>query len=219
MLPPPPPSRPGKTEIAVCTALHAYTAQQPDELSFVEGAVIYVLNKDNKDWWKCRCDGSEGLVPSNYVGEKTTEIENPLHDAAKRGNIAFAKELIDAGISINGLDKAGNTPLHWAARGGHTEIVEMLLSRRPLVNAQNKLGDTALHLACWGTKTTETVSALLQYKSSSSGGSGAVDTSIRNAAGQTALELCRSDEVGALVAQFQSSNGGDGDDEGGVDSD
>ncbi len=38
--PPPRPSRPGKKDIAVVRALYAYTATQPDELSFEEGAIL-----------------------------------------------------------------------------------------------------------------------------------------------------------------------------------
>jgi len=34
----------------------------------------------------------------------------------KKGNIAFLQELLDAGMSVNTLDTAGNSPLHWAAR-------------------------------------------------------------------------------------------------------
>ena len=50
------------------------------------------------------------------VGENTETIDNPMHEAAKRGNTGFLKELLDAGMSVNTLDTAGNTPLHWAAR-------------------------------------------------------------------------------------------------------
>ena len=60
------------------------------------------------------------------------------------------KELLQAGVSVNGLDKAGNSPLHWACRGGHNEAVKLLLQYHPVINAQNKLGDTPLHCAAWG---------------------------------------------------------------------
>jgi len=36
-------------------------------LSFDEGDILYVLDKTvEKDWWKCRCKGKEGMVPANY---------------------------------------------------------------------------------------------------------------------------------------------------------
>ena len=36
-------------------------------------------------------------------------LDAPLHDAAKRGNIAFLQECIANNVSVNGLDKV---PLH-----------------------------------------------------------------------------------------------------------
>ena len=63
------------------------------------------------------------------VGENTETIDNPMHEAAKRGNIGFLKEVVDSGMSVNTLDTAGNTPLHWAARFGHLLSLTTLLHR------------------------------------------------------------------------------------------
>ena len=136
-----------------------------------------VLDKSDPNWWKCRSGTQEGLVPSNYgtlqtfsdlttthllnihtllnptpVGEHTQPLENPLHEASKRGNLPFALELLSAGSSPNSLDRAANTPLHWAVRSGHVEVVRAILGcGKPVqVNAQNKLGDTPLHGGVWG---------------------------------------------------------------------
>ena len=88
------------------------------------------------------CNGTEGLVPANYMGEHTTSLDNPLHEAAKRGNVGFVKELLANGVSVNGLDISKSTPLHWAARGGHADVIRALLAKNPALNAQNKMGDT-----------------------------------------------------------------------------
>ena len=117
-VPPKPSKRLDKKEIAVVRSLFAYKAQNDDELTFDEGQVLMVIRKD-KDWWLCRMDDKEGMVPANYLGENTATIDNPMHEAAKRGNLSFVKELIAAGVSANSLDKAGNAPIHWACRGGH----------------------------------------------------------------------------------------------------
>jgi hypothetical protein len=103
--PPPLQPRSGIKQAQVVKALYAYQAQKSDELSFEEGSILYVLNKDDPDWWKCKCEDKEGLVPSNYLGDNTAIIDNPLHEAAKRGNISFLKELLDSGVSVNGKKK------------------------------------------------------------------------------------------------------------------
>jgi len=74
------------------------------------------------------------------VEEQTQEIELPLHDAARRGNLSFLKEYLKQGISGTGLDAAGNTPLYWAARTGHLECARELLNlSNAMVNAQVRI--------------------------------------------------------------------------------
>lgn len=149
-LPPPKPvPKPG--QIKVVRALFKYTAQYPDELSFEEGDLLYILDRVNDpNWWKAKCGDRTGLIPSNYVGEHTESVDHPLHEAAKRGNLNFLKECLQNKVSVNGLDKSGSTALHWAAHGGHIECVMQLLQMPNCqLNVQNKLGDTPLHSAAW----------------------------------------------------------------------
>ncbi|XP_074877699.1 osteoclast-stimulating factor 1 isoform X3 [Buteo buteo] len=102
------------------------------------------------NWWKGTCKGRTGLIPSNYVAEQAESIDNPLHEAAKRGNLSWLRECLDNRVGVNGLDKAGNTALYWACHGGHKDIVDVLFTQANLeLNQQNKLGDTALHAAAW----------------------------------------------------------------------
>jgi hypothetical protein len=49
------------------TALYDYTAQRPEEVSFKEGDVFVVTEKDASGWWKGIVRGQEGLFPSNYT--------------------------------------------------------------------------------------------------------------------------------------------------------
>ena len=53
-----------------------------------------------------------------------------LHDAARCGNTAALKLLIDAGSNVNARNEFGDTPVMWAARCGHTKIVEILKNHR-----------------------------------------------------------------------------------------
>lgn len=73
----------------------------------------------------------------HVVEEQTEEIELPLHDAARRGNLSLLKEYIKEGVSGTGLDAMGNTSLYWAARAGHLDCVKELLKlSNSVVNAQ-----------------------------------------------------------------------------------
>ncbi|XP_076547422.1 osteoclast-stimulating factor 1 [Osmia lignaria lignaria] len=139
--------KPGK--VKVVRALYTYKAQRVDELSFEAGDLLYVYDKDvEPNWWRAKCGTQEGLVPANYVEEQTEEIELPLHDAARRGNLSLLKEYIKEGVSGTGLDAMGNTSLYWAARAGHLDCVKELLKLpNSVVNAQNKMGETPLHAA------------------------------------------------------------------------
>lgn len=146
--PPPPVPKPG--QVKVVRALYKYEAREADELSFDEGDLLYILDMSSSDWWKARCGKEQGLIPSNYVAENTETVDNPLHDAAKRGNMDFMSECLSNRVSVNALDKAGSTPLHWASHGGHIDCLQTLLGVANCeVNVQNKLGDTPLHSAAW----------------------------------------------------------------------
>ncbi|KAG2466282.1 PCSK5 convertase, partial [Polypterus senegalus] len=84
------------------------------------------------------------------LAEQAESIDNPMHEAAKRGNLSWLRECLDNRVGINGLDKAGNTALYWGCHGGHKDVVEVLLAQANIeLNQQNKLGDTALHAASW----------------------------------------------------------------------
>ncbi|XP_056291119.1 intersectin-1 isoform X3 [Pseudoliparis swirei] len=69
--PTPPKPTPASTgaHTAVCQVIgmYDYVAQNDDELAFLKGQVITVVNKDDCDWWKGELGGREGLFPSNYV--------------------------------------------------------------------------------------------------------------------------------------------------------
>ncbi|NXB31759.1 OSTF1 factor, partial [Eulacestoma nigropectus] len=137
-------------QVKVFRALYTFEPRTPDELYFEEGDIIYISDMSDTNWWKGTCKGRTGLIPSNYVAEQAESIDNPLHEAAKRGNLSWLRECLDNRVGVNGLDKAGNTALYWACHGGHKDVVDVLLTQGNLeLNQQNKLGDTALHAAAW----------------------------------------------------------------------
>ncbi|XP_047139377.1 osteoclast-stimulating factor 1 [Hydra vulgaris] len=196
---PPPPSRPG--HVQVVKAIYAYSATRGDELSFEEGDLLYIIDKTQSNgWWKARVGNKTGLIPSNYVDENTESIDNPLHEAAKRGNVDFLNECLNNKVSINGLDKSGSTALHWAASGGHMACAVALLNEPNIsLDVQNKLGDTALHNASWKGHT-DIVEALIER---------GANTSIKNNEKKTAYDLARKPEVAKLLKSSSISNAED----------
>ncbi|RXK37875.1 hypothetical protein M231_04874 [Tremella mesenterica] len=62
--------------VAVAKALYDYTAQDPEtELSLKEDQIVYIIEKEDNDWWKAKLketDGNQGaigLIPQTYVEE------------------------------------------------------------------------------------------------------------------------------------------------------
>jgi hypothetical protein len=43
--------------------------------------------------------------------EKSESVDNPMHEAAKRGNLAYLLECIANKVSVNSLDKVRHCPL------------------------------------------------------------------------------------------------------------
>ncbi|XP_055019528.1 abl interactor 2 isoform X1 [Boleophthalmus pectinirostris] len=48
-------------------AIYDYTRDKEDELSFQEGAIIYVIKKNDDGWYEGVMNGTTGLFPGNYV--------------------------------------------------------------------------------------------------------------------------------------------------------
>ncbi|CAN8029678.1 unnamed protein product [Ixodes persulcatus] len=202
--PAPPPPKPGS--VKVFRALYKYTAQQPDELSFEEGDLLYVFDMtSDPNWWKARCERKSGLIPSNYVEENAEELLHPLHDSAKRGNLQFLEECLANKVPVNSLDKAGCTALHWACHAGHVECARILLSVPGVhIDAQNKLGDTALHSSAWKGHSDITRMLLASGKGTFREKSDAwtltgADKTLKNGEGRTPLELASDPETVALL--------------------
>ncbi|NXD14355.1 OSTF1 factor, partial [Nothocercus nigrocapillus] len=127
-------------QVKVFRALYTFEPRTPDELYFEEGDIIYISDMSWLEFTICFIS----------VAEQAESIDNPLHEAAKRGNLSWLRECLDNRVGVNGLDKAGNTALYWACHGGHKDIVDVLFTQPSLeLNQQNKLGDTALHAAAW----------------------------------------------------------------------
>ncbi|XP_026056530.1 abl interactor 1a isoform X7 [Carassius auratus] len=56
-----------KSYIEKVVAIYDYTKDKDDELSFMEGAIIYIIKKNDDGWFEGVCSGVTGLFPGNYV--------------------------------------------------------------------------------------------------------------------------------------------------------
>lgn len=48
-------------------AIYDYIKDKEDELTFTQGAIIYVMKKNDDGWYEGICNGENGLFPENYV--------------------------------------------------------------------------------------------------------------------------------------------------------
>ncbi|XP_033494586.1 abl interactor 1a isoform X9 [Epinephelus lanceolatus] len=56
-----------KNYVEKVVAIYDYTKDKDDELSFMEGAIIYVIKKNDDGWFEGVSNGITGLFPGNYV--------------------------------------------------------------------------------------------------------------------------------------------------------
>ena len=87
------------------------------------------------------------------------QADNPLIEAAKKGNLVATKAAIAKGGAVNERGDAGMTPLMWAALYGHTKVIDALIAAGARLNDADSEGGTALAYAR-AARQTEAVSLL-----------------------------------------------------------
>lgn len=55
------------TFIFAVVAIYDYIKDKEDELSFMEGSIIYIIKKNDDGWFEGVSNGVTGLFPGNYV--------------------------------------------------------------------------------------------------------------------------------------------------------
>ena len=86
------------------------------------------------------------VVCLGYTGAAGAEPPG-LVDAAKQGDAATVRALLDQGAGVEAAERDGTTALHWASYRNSLETAGLLLDARADVNAANDLGATPLWVA------------------------------------------------------------------------
>lgn len=77
-----------------------------------------------------------------------TAADQRLVEAAKQGNKALVRSLIQQHVDVNAAQGDGATALFWAVHHGDVEVTDLLIRAGANVNAANVYGVTPLILAC-----------------------------------------------------------------------
>ena len=69
-------------------AVYDYQADKEDELTFMEGQIIFVIKKNDDGWYEGVMDGMRGLFPGNYVEPcHTDNVPSAMLDFPNRHTI------------------------------------------------------------------------------------------------------------------------------------
>ena len=77
------------------------------------------------------------------------ELDAALMEAARKGCVREAGELVAKGAQVDAGNRVNSRPLHLAAANGHREVAELLIAGGAKVDAVNEPGIQPLHLAAW----------------------------------------------------------------------
>ncbi|HTY23893.1 MAG TPA: ankyrin repeat domain-containing protein, partial [Desulfomonilaceae bacterium] len=71
-------------------------------------------------------------------------LDQQITQAAKSGDLALVKTLVEKGANVNAKGVNGRTPLMCATLEGHPKIVRLLINRGADINARDQNGETPL---------------------------------------------------------------------------
>jgi hypothetical protein len=77
------------------------------------------------------------------------EKNSALLQAARTGDTATVKRMLDRHADMSTKDRYGDTPLHLALKNKHADTAELLVTSGANVNAKGALDDTPLHLSVY----------------------------------------------------------------------
>ncbi|MBK8247339.1 MAG: ankyrin repeat domain-containing protein [Gemmatimonadetes bacterium] len=94
--------------------------------------------------------GRASVVAAAWVvlSAAALEVNAPLADAARRGDVTRVRQLLASRADVNAAMGDGMTALHWAADRGDAVMADLLVKARAKLTATTRLGNhTPLHVA------------------------------------------------------------------------
>ncbi|HEX8634643.1 MAG TPA: ankyrin repeat domain-containing protein [Pyrinomonadaceae bacterium] len=122
---------------------------------------------------------------ATHAAQAAQDHNEQLFEAARKGDVAAVKALLDRGVDVNAKFRYGATALSYASDKGHLEVVKLLLERKADVNVKDTFyGATPL---IWAAQKghAKIVEALL------AGGAEGRDDALQMGAGAGQLELVK----------------------------
>lgn len=104
---------------------------------------LYCRLAGTKDLYSAVCDALDKELTEQY----DPDARKPLLIAAKQGDLAAIKELIDSGADLNTTDQHGRTALMRAVQLDDTMVLKTIVAAGADLNAQDFEGQTALFAA------------------------------------------------------------------------
>jgi ankyrin repeat protein len=87
------------------------------------------------------------IFPLACVAETDETLSDQIIEAAKSGDVALVRKLLNEGAPVDARTSGPDTPLIEAAQEGHPEIVKLLLDKGANIEAGTGFCQTALILA------------------------------------------------------------------------
>lgn len=109
-----------------------------------EASAVTVADPETGTEYRMTFRGANGTP---VYGLPKPDTGTPLIQAARLGDLAEVRQLLDEGADINAADKAGKTALMHASEKGQSTSVVLLLDRGALFELEDNQGHTALDYA------------------------------------------------------------------------
>lgn len=100
---------------------------------------------------------------------QTPALDEDLLTAARKGDLAGVKALLEKGAGLETKSRYGQTPLFFAARGGHEELVKFLLAKGATPNVNDTFYKMSLLAAVADKGYTGIVKALIEAGATGAG--------------------------------------------------